>query len=30
MKKKKDISLDISKNFAKIFDHRLDLIKAHN
>ena len=28
--KKKDISLNISKNFAKIFDHQLDLIKAHN
>ena len=30
MKKKKDISLNIFKNFATIFDHRLDLIKAHN
>ena len=28
--KKKDISLNISKNFATVFDHRLDLIKAHN
>ena len=28
--KKKDISLNISKNFATIFDHQLDLIKAHN
>ena len=27
---KKEISLNISKNFATIFDHRLDLIKAHN
>ena len=24
------ISLNISKNFATIFDHRLDLIKTHN
>ena len=28
--KKKDISLSISKNFATIFDHQLDLIKAHD
>ena len=28
--KKKDISLNISKTFATIFDHRLDLIKEHN
>ena len=27
---KKKISLNISKKFAAIFDHRLDLIKAHN
>ena len=30
MKKKNDITLSISKNFATIFDHRLDLIEAHN
>ena len=29
-KKKNDISLNISKNFETIFDHRFDLIKAHN
>ena len=28
--KKNDISLNISKNFETIFDHRFDLIKAHN
>ena len=28
--KKKDISLNISKHFARIFDHRFDIIKAHN
>ena len=28
--KKKDISLNISKHFARIFDHRFDLIKTHN
>ena len=28
--KKKDISLNISKNFAAIFDHRLDRIKGYN
>ena len=28
--KKKDISLNISKNFETIFDHRFDLTKAHN
>ena len=27
---KKDISLNISKNFAAIFDHRLDRIKEYN
>ena len=30
MKKKSNISLNISKYFATIFDHWLDLIKAHN
>ena len=30
MKKKHDISLNISKNFDTIFDHHFDLIKAHN
>ena len=30
MKRKKDISLNISKNFPKIFNHWLDQIKAHN
>ena len=32
MKKQKqnNISLNIFKNFATIFDHRFDLIKAHN
>ena len=30
MTKKYDISLNISKNFEKIFDHRFDLTKAHN
>ena len=29
-KKKSDISLNISKKFETIFDHRFDLIKAHN
>ena len=28
--KKDDITLSISKNFATIFDHWLDLIEAHN
>ena len=30
MKKKKDVTLSISKNFATIFDHWLDLIEADN
>ena len=30
MKKKNDISLNISKNFETIFDHRFDLIKVYN
>ena len=30
MEKKKDITLSISKNFATIFDHQLDLIEEHN
>ena len=30
MGKKNDVSLNISKNFETIFDHRFDLIKAHN
>ena len=30
MKNKNYLSLNISKNFAIIFDHRLDLIKSHN
>ena len=30
MEKKNDVSLNISKNFETIFDHRFDLIKAHN
>ena len=30
MKKKNDVSLNISKNFETIFDHRFDLIKTHN
>ena len=29
-KKNNDISLNISKNFGTIVDHRLDLIQAHN
>ena len=29
-KKKKDISLNISKTFAAIFYHWIDLVKAHN
>ena len=28
--KKDDISLNNSKNLKTIFDHRFDLIKAHN
>ena len=28
--KKKDVTLSISKNFATIFDHWLDLIEADN
>ena len=27
---KKQMSLNISKTFATIFDHQLDLIKAHD
>ena len=30
MKKENDISLNISKTFKTIFDHRFDLVKAHN
>ena len=30
MKKKYDMTLNISKNLETIFDHRFDLIKAHN
>ena len=30
MEKKNDISLNISKNFERIFDHRFDLIKVYN
>ena len=30
MKKKKDVTLSISKNFATIFDHSLNLIEADN
>ena len=30
MKKKNDISLNISKNSTTIFDHQLDLINVHN
>ena len=30
MKKKKDITLSISKNFATIFDHWFDPIEAHH
>ena len=29
-KKKKHLSLNISKVFETIFDHRFDLIKTHN
>ena len=29
-RKKNDITLNISKNFAKIFDHRIDVIEEHN
>ena len=30
MKKKYDMTLNISKNLETIFDHRFDLIKAYN
>ena len=30
MKKRNDITLNISKNFTKIFDHWLDVIEEHN
>ena len=30
MKKKIDMSVNTSKNFATTFDHQLDLIKTHN
>ena len=30
MKKKNGITLNISKNSAKIFDHWLDVIEEHN
>ena len=29
-RKKNDITLNISKNFTKIFDHRIDVIEEHN
>ena len=29
-KRKSDTSLNISKKFETVFDHRFDLIKAHN